>query len=137
MPWEWGRRTPPAGQVVFPVSEAPSPSDEAPLVSDPRFRVQDIYTITGVGCVLVGELEAGELRPPTVLRVLDDGGARRDVVVRMVQIMAHRAEQPVLRPGTSAGLTVRGMGRWEGRNPRELKQAFLRGDLLVPAPAGP
>ena len=120
MPWGWGskerRPEPDAATRAPPPAPSRSPEDEraprpeAPLAGDTRFRVDDVYTITGLGCVLVGEVEQGSIRPPTSMRLLHGAdGAAVAIPVEVVSIMAHRKPVAELLPGTSAGLQVRGI----------------------------
>ncbi len=98
-----------------------------------RFRVQDVYTITGIGCVVVGQVEAGEIRPDDTFVVLDGTtGALRPLLVRVTGITAHRESIASLRPGTSAGLAIRRVTPETGHLTRIDKHELRRGDLLVP-----
>lgn len=72
--------------------------------------MDDVYTITGLGLVVVGEVEEGSIRPPTpmrLIRVVD--GAEVAVPVRVVQAQAHHKQVTEVGPGTPAGLVVRGI----------------------------
>lgn len=98
-----------------------------------RFRIHDVYTITGEGCVVVGELESGEIRPNDAFRVIDGAtGAVRPLLVHVTKMMAHREPVAVLRPGTKAGMTIRRLTPETGHFTRVEKHEVAQGDLLVP-----
>ncbi|HEV8049674.1 MAG TPA: hypothetical protein VGP88_03670 [Thermoplasmata archaeon] len=75
-----------------------------------RFRVDDVFSITGLGCVVVGEVEEGTLRPPCPMQlvpVAPRGDAPGSVMV--AGAMAHHKEVAEVGSGTKAGLTLRGI----------------------------
>lgn len=133
----FGRRSdapsPPRNPNADPLS-TPLPSEVAVLTHPTtRFRVSDIYMITGIGCVAVGVLEQGTIRPPVVLRIvhsstaLSDGTAHR---VRVVQAEAHHAAQAEVFPGMTVGLALRA-GDGPAVPPKVLRGWLAKGDLLV------
>jgi len=140
MPWNWGRKDPPPSTAPGEPSDPGTPEflrPGAPLRSPDgaaaRFRVQDIYTITGIGCVVVGELESGEIRPNDAFRVIEGAtGAMRPLLLQVTKMEAQREVLAVLRPGTKAGLVVRRLTPETGHFTRVESRELRRGDVLVP-----
>ena len=75
-----------------------------------RFRIQDIYTITGVGTVLVGMVEAGTIRMGQKVRLQSPDSSRAPLgpfeVTHMMQNRQSIAEAGV---GARLGISVRGL----------------------------
>lgn len=141
VPWGWGKKAPapvlaadPPQQPGQPGGAVPAPTPlpgDAPLANAARFRVDDVYTITGLGCVLVGEVEEGSIRPPVPMRILHVvDGAEEVIPVQVVSVMAHRQPVAELFPGTPAGLQLRGLR--EDRSPlARSRYPVGKGDRLV------
>lgn len=141
MPWSWGKKEAasapqpamtetPAASGEYAASPATVVSD-APLPADTRFRVDAVYTITGTGCVLVGEVEQGSIRPPVsmrAVRVVD--GAETSIPVQVVSAMAHHKQVAELLPGVPAGLQLRGIKENRALFARE-RYPVAKGDRLV------
>lgn len=133
----FGRRSDAPAPLPHATGDAPSPPlpSEVAVLTQPttRFRVSDIYMITGIGCVAVGVIEQGTIRPPVVLRIVhsptapSDGTAHR---VRVVQAEAHHAAQAEVFPGMTVGLALRA-GDGPAVPPKVLRGWLAKGDLLV------
>jgi GTPase len=121
VPWNWGKketeapRPPGAGSEGLPEIRAPDttssvPSSETPISGEVRVRVTAVYTITGTGCVVVGEVATGDLRLPATLRIVDARtGAPHNETVQVVRAEVHRREETLIRAGTTAGLVLQGV----------------------------
>jgi elongation factor 1-alpha len=129
MPW-FKRRDPPqtpAGPPTTPPRADPPPlrseSGADPGTPPPvRFRIEDVYAITGLGPVLVGEVESGMLRAGQQLKLAPGPGSK--TVPRSVQTVSVEANHRIIAeagPGTRIGVEVNGMGKRDAR----------RGDLLT------
>lgn len=118
----WGRGRPPAapaaataappGASTSVAGGTASPAPEAPLSSVTRFRVENVYTITGLGCIVVGTVEEGSIRPPApmrLVRVVD--GAEVAIPVEVVEVMVNKQPVTELLPGIRAGMRLRGLRR--------------------------
>lgn len=147
MPWGWGRKekersaaatttTEGGPSAGGPLPSTADPSRDSPLPGAVKFRVDDVYSITGTGCVVVGEVVEGILRTPITLNLVPP--TPRPGAPKSVQVaggMVHRKEVSEIAPGTPVGLTLRGLDpvvqgfggvRWP----------VVKGDYLV-APADP
>jgi hypothetical protein len=142
MPWWPSRRAEPSqpDAASGPASQsAPSvpPATDAPSAitdgSSVRFRVEDVFTVIGTGCVLGGRVEVGILRPPTTMR-LTAGEFRvgPETPLRVIRAIAARKPVSELPPGVRAGLEIRGLN---GEHPwplsRHIEWPVKRGDCLV------
>jgi len=144
VPFGWGKK--PAAPS-YPLGGSPSPSDpegdpstfsteraeDRPLVDDVQFRVDAVYSITGEGCVAVGQVESGTLRPPATLRLVTAQprpGAPKSLVV--MRASAHRKIVALVAAGTPAALTLRGVdGELLLRASNGKRWPIERGDRLV------
>jgi len=120
VPWNWGKKeaeAPPQGagseglpEIRGPDTTSSVPSSETPFLGEVRVRVTAVYTITGVGCVVVGEVATGELHLPTSLRIVDGAsGAPHGETVQVVRAEVHRKIETIVRAGTTAGLVLQGV----------------------------
>ncbi len=80
--------------------KAPVPPTDKPL----RLPIQDVYTIKGVGCVPVGRVETGVLKPGDKIVVMPSGKTGE---VKTVE--AHHEQLPQAVPGDNVGFNVRGL----------------------------
>ena len=93
-----------------------------------RFRIEDVYSITGLGCVAVGMMEVGSIRVTDSLRVTPGpGSTSAPALVTVGGIEAHRKELSVAPPGERVGLVLRAVspGSWGHR------YDLRKGDLLT------
>lgn len=121
MPWGWGRKegesSPGANNVAEggPSAVGPLPSTtgrtgDSPLPGAVRFRVDNVYTITGTGYVVVGEVVEGMLRTPTTLNLVT--ATPRSGAPASIQVagaMAHHKVISEIAPGSPVALTLRGL----------------------------
>jgi GTPase len=121
MPWWWGKKEAPqptesSGSGELPMnSEKPLPPSPGPAASPAvdgpvRFRVDNVYTIMGEGCVVGGEVVEGVLRPPLTMKLVTPI-SRPDTPesVKVVKVVAHRKQVNEISAGTTAGMTLRGL----------------------------
>ena len=119
-------------------AEPPLPSSVreptgAPSSGSVTLRIDKILTIYGEGCVVVGKVIEGILRPSLTLRVVTNA-PRPDVPDSVQVVMATADHKAVaeLAPGTPAGLPLRDV-----RGLRVLPGSVMRkwfvevGDMLV------
>lgn len=90
---------------------APEPPTGKPL----RLPIQDVYSIKGVGCVPVGRIETGILKPNDKIIVNPSGKVGEVKTIEM-----HHESLPQAVPGDNVGFSVRGIG----------KEDFARGDVV-------
>jgi elongation factor 1-alpha len=118
--------------VIQPDTAAAAPPDIIPT-SGTAIRVQDVYTISGIGTVIVGYVEAGVVHPPMRFHVVaGKGSPTGSLSVDVVQIEMHHHEQPEARVGDFAGFTLKGLP--PGVRSRDLVR---RGDVLIAAEPDP
>ena len=85
-------------------------SANPPRAEGVRFRVERVGSVLGEGLVASGVVEAGEVRPPTSLRVLPGPSSTTTPrLVEVVKVVFDRKSQPSAGPGVTAGLTLRGV----------------------------
>ena len=144
MPWGWGKKGAPPPEPAGGSgasrgdAEPPLPSSvlepTGPPPSGPvRFRIDKVYTIVGLGCVVAGEVVEGILRPPLTMKVVTVS-PRPDTPASVQVVMAtvHRQTVPEVAPGTGAGLTLRGLwGPGLGLSSVLRKWPVEAGDVLV------
>jgi hypothetical protein len=114
VPWSWGKKDPGEKASAEPKSDLSPPisalGGELPLQSAVRFRVDDIFTILGEGCVAGGEVEEGTLRLPATMRlVTPEPRTNAPTIVEVLHGFSRRKPIAILPPGTKAGLTLRGI----------------------------
>ncbi|MBI4210562.1 MAG: translation elongation factor EF-1 subunit alpha [Candidatus Diapherotrites archaeon] len=80
--------------------KAPEMPTDKPL----RLPIQDVYNIKGVGCVPVGRVETGILKPGDKIVVMPSGKTGE---VKTVE--AHHEQLPQAVPGDNVGFNVRGL----------------------------
>jgi len=98
--------------------EEPAPATDKPL----RIPIQDVYTITGIGTVPVGKVEAGVIKNGEPV-VFVPSGAKGDVK----SIEMHHEQVTEAGPGDNIGFSVRGVG----------KNDIKRGDICSKASTAP
>jgi elongation factor 1-alpha len=98
--------------------EAPKPATDKPL----RIPIQDVYTITGIGTVPVGKVEAGTIKIGDAV-TFTPSGAKGDVK----SIEMHHEQVQEAGPGDNIGFCVRGVG----------KNDIKRGDICAQAATAP
>ncbi len=91
--------------------KAPALPTDKPL----RMPIQDVYNIKGVGCVPVGRVETGILKPGDKIVVMPSG---KQGEVKTVE--AHHEQLPQAGPGDNVGFNVRGLE----------KKDIARGDVV-------
>ena len=94
------------------------PAPEPPTDADLRLPIQDVYTISGIGTVLVGRVETGTLNTGDNVSFQPS-----DVSGEVKTIEMHHEEVPSAAPGDNVGFNVRGIG----------KDDIRRGDVCGPA----
>src|SRR3989344_3039017 len=101
------------GTIVATLDDlkAPAPPPDKPL----RLPVQDVYNIKGVGCVPVGRVETGVLKPGDKIIVMPSG---KQGEVKSVE--AHHEQLSQAVPGDNVGFNVRGLE----------KKDIARGDVI-------
>jgi len=90
---------------------APKPPTDKPL----RLPIQDVYNIKGVGCVPVGRVETGIMRPNDKVVIMPP-----NKIGEVKSIEAHHEQLPDAKPGDNIGFNLRGVTRDE----------IARGDVL-------
>lgn len=124
MPWFGSKKTEPAPP---PPTDAPLADPSAPL----RFRIDDVYTITGLGCVAVGEVIDGAIRVPmSARRIRPSGAVASEMRVTIKSAQAHHQPVTEVRPGTSVGLQLGGVPRMASPLARHFYDV-VKGDELV------
>ncbi len=93
---------------------APEKATDKPL----RLPIQDVYSITGVGTVPVGRIEAGVLKPGQKV-IFEPAGVAGEVKT----VEMHHEQVPQAEPGDNVGFNVRGLNKGDAR----------RGDVCGPA----
>jgi translation elongation factor EF-Tu-like GTPase len=121
MPWDWGKKEsqPPisspesgtaASRLEEPIPSLESGATDPPVAGPVTFRIDDVYTIKGEGCVAVGQVVDGILRPPTTMRLVTSRPRpEAPFSVEVVKVTARRKAVGELASGTPAGLTLRGV----------------------------
>jgi elongation factor 1-alpha len=82
-----------------------------------RIPVQDSYKIQGVGTVGVGRVEAGELKPGTLVTI-----APTAMNVEVKSVERHHEKLEVAEPGDNIGFNMKGISI------KEVKRGFVIGD---------
>ncbi len=78
---------------------------EQPIDKPLRLPVQDVYTITGVGCVAVGRVETGTLKTGEKVVFMP---SKKEGEVKTLEM--HHEAVPEAKPGDNIGFNVRGVG---------------------------
>ena len=93
--------------------KAPEIPTDKPL----RLPIQDVYNIKGVGCVPVGRVETGILRPGDKVIIMPP-----NKTAEIKSIEAHHEQLTEARPGDNVGFNLRGV----------TKEEIARGDVIGP-----
>ncbi|NOQ56155.1 MAG: translation elongation factor EF-1 subunit alpha [Nanohaloarchaea archaeon] len=80
-----------------------------------RLPVQDVYTISGIGAVVVGKVETGVLKPGMKVVSMPSGKTGEIKSIEM-----HHQQLPEALPGDNVGVSIKGLG----------KSDVKRGDVL-------
>ncbi len=88
---------------------------EKPTTKPLRLPIQDVYNIKGVGCVPVGRVETGVLKPNDKIIVMPSGKTGE-----VKSIEAHHEQLTKAEPGDNIGFNVRGLE----------KKDVARGDVV-------
>ncbi len=96
MPWFKG------GTLVQTLDELKAPA--LPTDKALRLPIQDVYNIKGVGCVPVGRVETGVMKPGDKIVVMPSG---KQGEVKSIE--AHHEQLPQAIPGDNVGFNVRGL----------------------------
>jgi translation elongation factor EF-1alpha len=119
MPWPWKVMAPSGSRAtVIQGSNGPTltegasvePMSPLPLRTSWTFHVDDVYFITGIGCLAAGEVVEGHLQPPADARIVPGTGSitqERDI--RVVSASVARREQAMVGQGVKAGLKLTGI----------------------------
>jgi len=91
---------------------------EKPIDLPLRMPVQDVYTITGIGTVPVGRVEAGVMKVGQQVIAMPSGK-----VGEVKSIEMHHEQMQQAEPGDNIGINVRGLGKTDVK----------RGDCIGPA----
>lgn len=83
-----------------------------------RITVQDVFTITGRGTVITGQVESGSVAVGDTVTLRRADGSARDVAITGIEMF--RKMLDVAKRGDNVGLLLRGVGRDE----------VARGDVL-------
>ncbi|MFC7325864.1 translation elongation factor EF-1 subunit alpha [Halorubrum rutilum] len=98
MPWYDG------SALLDLLDELPAPKH--PVGASLRLPIQDVYTISGIGTVPVGRIEAGVLRKGETVSFQPSGASGEVKVIEM-----HHEECEEAYPGDNVGFNVRGIGK--------------------------
>ncbi|MBI4020066.1 MAG: translation elongation factor EF-1 subunit alpha, partial [Candidatus Aenigmarchaeota archaeon] len=95
---------------------------ERPIEKPLRLPIQDVYTITGVGTVPVGRVEAGVMKPNDKI-IFEPSGA----VAEVKSIEMHHKQIDKAEPGDNIGFNVRGLAKGQ----------IKKGDVVGPQNSPP
>ena len=84
---------------TFKVPEKPT---DKPL----RLPVQDVYTISGIGAVIVGQVKTGVLKPGAKIVSMPSGKTGEVKSIEM-----HHQSMPQALPGDNVGVSIKGLGK--------------------------
>lgn len=98
------------------------PAPESPIDLPMRMPVQDVYDITGIGCVPVGKIETGVMKQGQKVKVLP-GRTGTGIDGEVKTIEAHHETHPEAPAGMNVGVNIRGVG----------KKDIARGDVICAA----
>ena len=71
-----------------------------------RLPVQDVYTISGIGAVVVGKVETGVLKPGAKIISMPSGKTGEIKSIEM-----HHQSMPQALPGDNVGVSIKGLGK--------------------------
>jgi len=81
-----------------------------PASSGVRFRVENVYSIMGEGCMVAGIVESGTVRPPVQLRIEPGPSSPSEArVIDVVKVVVRRRPTVEVGVGEKAGFTLRGL----------------------------
>jgi translation elongation factor EF-Tu-like GTPase len=90
-------------------------------------RITGVFTITGVGTVVAGDVEAGVVRPPMRFHVVAGRGSPTGPAsVDVIKLEIHRKVVVEARTGDKAAFVLRGVP-----DTVQPKDVVRRGDLLM------
>ncbi|MCK5372826.1 MAG: translation elongation factor EF-1 subunit alpha [Candidatus Aenigmarchaeota archaeon] len=117
---------------TFKVPEKPT---DKPL----RLPVQDVYTISGIGAVIVGKVETGVLKPGAKIVSMPSGKTGEVKSIEM-----HHQSMPQALPGDNVGVSIKGLGKTdvkrgdvigETSNPPTLVEEFTAQIVVLQHPS--
>ncbi len=79
---------------------------EKPTDKPLRLPVQDVYTISGIGAVIVGKVETGVLKPGAKIVSMPSGKTGEVKSIEM-----HHQSMPQALPGDNVGVSIKGLGK--------------------------
>ncbi len=79
---------------------------EKPTNKPLRLPVQDVYTISGIGAVIVGKVETGVLKPGAKIISMPSGKTGEVKSIEM-----HHQSMPQALPGDNVGVSIKGLGK--------------------------
>ncbi|MCK4927104.1 MAG: translation elongation factor EF-1 subunit alpha [Candidatus Aenigmarchaeota archaeon] len=79
---------------------------EKPTNKPLRLPVQDVYTISGIGAVVVGKVETGVLKPGAKIISMPSGKTGEVKSIEM-----HHQSMPQALPGDNVGVSIKGLGK--------------------------
>ncbi len=79
---------------------------EKPTDKPLRLPVQDVYTISGIGAVIVGKVETGVLKPGAKIISMPSGKTGEVKSIEM-----HHQSMPQALPGDNVGVSIKGLGK--------------------------
>ncbi len=79
---------------------------EKPTNKPLRLPVQDVYTISGIGAVIVGKVETGVLKPGAKIVSMPSGKTGE-----VKRIEMHHQSMPQALPGDNVGVSIKGLGK--------------------------
>ncbi len=94
------------GDTLIKTLDSTIKAPEKPLDKPLRLPIQDVYSITGVGCVPVGRVESGVLKPGEKV-VFMPSGAKGEVK----SVEMHHKQLDKAEPGDNVGFNVRGVSK--------------------------
>ncbi|MEA2004609.1 MAG: translation elongation factor EF-1 subunit alpha [archaeon] len=112
---------------------------EKPTDKPLRFPVQDVYTISGIGAVIVGKVETGVLKPGAKIVSTPSGKTGE---VRSIEM--HHQSMPQALPGDNVGVSIKGLGKTdvkrgdvigETSNPPTLVEEFTAQIVVLQHPS--
>ena len=101
--------------------QPPKREPAAPL----RLPVSNIYNITGVGQIIAGTVEQGTLRPGDIVGLAPSGLKNK----RIFSIEQHKKVLESAGPGSSVGLSIRGIAKDEKVSPGDIIYLEKEGEL--------
>ncbi len=94
------------GETLVRTLDVAIKAPDKPVDKPLRLPIQDVYSITGVGCVPVGRVESGVMKPGDKV-IFMPSGARGEVK----SIEMHHKQLSKAEPGDNVGFNVRGVSK--------------------------